>query len=885
MTVRVTATDPAGLAVSDDFVVTVAASGSETVVNDVAAQNQFLTGTSANDVFVIANASTLYSWGPTNDEQGIIIWTDSATDTTYDVLTGFEKIRFTDRTVLVSTLLQPGPDYFDTADTVQSFTGKTANDRFFVNAASTNYTWGPTGDGLGIVIWTNSTTDATYDVLKGFESIVFSDRVVNLVGGSPTNTAPTVANPIADQTIIEEQQLNFALPANVFADAEGDPLTRTATLSGGAALPSWLTFNAATGTFSGRPDDAQVGAIAVTVTARDPGGLAVADTFMLTVTPFNDAPTVVAPIADRFVAANNAVSFALPANTFADVDNPTLALAATLAGGGALPAWLSFNAATRTFSGTPAAGNIGFADIVVTATDAGGKAVSDMFRLTVTATNAAPTVANPIADQALVEEQQLNFLLPANVFADADGDALTRIATLQGGAALPAWLTFNATTGTFSGRPDDAQVGTIAVTVTARDPGGLSVADTFNLMVTPFNDAPTVATPIADKSTAAGSALTLVLPANTFADVDNPTLTLTAKLASGAALPSWLTFNAAIRALTGTPATGNVGFSDVVVTATDAGGKAVSDTFRLTVTAAPTGEVVYTDNPSVNQSITATSANDVFVINKASTGYQWGATQSGTGIVVWNSTGYDILFGFEKLRFTNKTVDLTTQGPIYQDDPDLIQHLTGKTSNDSFVIAGPSSAYRWGPTATGTGVVVWTASTSDNTYDVLTGFEKLQFSDATVTLTGAGATLTATVSGNAARNVLTGADRNDRMLGNGGNDVLYGSLGRDVLSGGTGDDTFRFTRAAYTPTGAQRDLITDFDDAGNDAIDLSAVWSGTLAYRGTGLFTGAHQVRISDIDGPHLLIEVNLSGDATPEMQILLLNTSRASMTAGDFLL
>src|SRR3712207_6866715 len=40
-----------------------------------------------------------------------------------------------------------------------------------------------------------------------------------------------------------------------------------------------------------------------------------------------------------------------------------------------------------------------------------------------------------------------------------------------------------------------------------------------------------------------GTAFAFVVPANTFSDADNDDLTLTATLANGNALPTWLTFN------------------------------------------------------------------------------------------------------------------------------------------------------------------------------------------------------------------------------------------------------------------------------------------------------------------------------------------------------
>ena len=73
--------------------------------------------------------------------------------------------------------------------------------------------------------------------------------------------------------------------------------------------------------------------------------------------------------ANQNAIVGSAFSLVLPANTFTDVDSgDTLTYTATnAADGAALPAWLSFNAATRTFSGTPAAGDVGTLGVRVTA--------------------------------------------------------------------------------------------------------------------------------------------------------------------------------------------------------------------------------------------------------------------------------------------------------------------------------------------------------------------------------------------------------------------------------------------------------------------------------------------------------------------------------------
>ena len=562
----------------------------------------------------------------------------------------------------------------------------------------------------------------------------------NLVTSSVANVAPVVAKPIVNQTTAEEATFTFTLPADTFTDANNDTLTYSAKLANGAALPSWLTFNAATRTFSGRPDDAQVGTLSVVVTVSDGRGGTVSDAFDIVVTPVNDAPTVLAPIADQSATEGREYSFVVPTGTFGDVDGDTLTITATLNDGSALPSWLTFNATSRLFSGIPPAGT---ADLTVrvTASDGKGGMVSDSFVLTTPAgANRAPTVQTPIPDVTGTEQVAFTFKLPAGIFTDADGDTLTKTVTLENGQPLPSWLTYNAATETFTGMPDDPQVGTIAIRVTASDGKGGVVSDTFNLTIAPVNDAPVVANPIADATATTGSAFSFIVPANAFTDVDSPTLTYSATLASGAALPSWLTFNAATRTFSGTPADGSVGAVSVRVTATDSAGAKATDDFTITVSRPNSAETLY-QNTTANQTIDAGDGRDVFVFNTTSSGYSWGPTQDGKGIVVWKGSSFDILFNFEELRFTNKSIEVSSilgsGTPDVLDDPDAVQHLTGTSTADRFIIDALSTDYRWGPTQDGKGVVVWRTA-GDDTYDILTGFETLVFDDRTVDISGIG---------------------------------------------------------------------------------------------------------------------------------------------------
>ena len=197
--------------------------------------------------------------------------------------------------------------------------------------------------------------------------------------------------------------------------------------------------------------------------------------------PGNQSPQVSSPLLDQVAIEGDAFSFTVPGTTFSDPDaGDVLAYSATLADGTALPTWLNFNAATRTFSGTPGNADLGSLNITVTATDTGGLSVSDNFAVTVANSNDAPVVSIALADQSANQDTAFSFTVPVSTFSDPDaGDVLAYSATLADGTALPTWLNFNAATRTFSGTPGNADLGSLSITVTATDTGGLTVSDNF----------------------------------------------------------------------------------------------------------------------------------------------------------------------------------------------------------------------------------------------------------------------------------------------------------------------------------------------------------------------------------------------------------------------
>lgn len=141
------------------------------------------------------------------------------------------------------------------------------------------------------------------------------------------------------------------------------------------------------------------------------------------------------------------------------------------------------------------------------------------------------------------------------------------------------------------------------------------------------------------------------------------------------------------------------------------------------------------------------------------------------------------------------------------------------------------------------------------------------------------------LKGGAGNDKLDGGAHNDALLGLAGNDLLTGNLGKDVMMGGAGNDVFRFAVKSDSLVGGKADVIKDFDDFGNDRIDVSGLFGPHMTYRHDGAFTAAGQVRVHDVAGPDVLVEVNTGGSLAADFAIRLAHTTLASMSASDFIL
>lgn len=191
----------------------------------------------------------------------------------------------------------------------------------------------------------------------------------------------------------------------------------------------------------------------------------------------NSTPVLVTPIGPQIAREDARFVFAVPAGTFRDDDaGDTLAFSASSATYGQLPFWLSFDPATRTFSGTPGNFDVGTDAIRVFAIDPEGKAVSTVFDLTVADANSPPIVVTEPRDRTLGVNRDLSLRIDT-LFRDEDvGDTLALTFTTNGTSGLPDWLSLSATGGTLFGHPGYDDIGNTTLVMTATDRAGASAS-------------------------------------------------------------------------------------------------------------------------------------------------------------------------------------------------------------------------------------------------------------------------------------------------------------------------------------------------------------------------------------------------------------------------
>ena len=385
---------------------------------------------------------------------------------------------------------------------------------------------------------------------------------VTVSSSETPNRPPAAVGTIATQDLRESDSRTLNA-ASFFTDPDNDPLTFSAQSS---------STEVATANVSGTQVELRAvaeGTATVTLTARDPDGLTATHSFGVTVSPAgeaNRAPVAVGNISPRTLAEGD--SETLDASSyFTDPDNDDLAFSAQSS---------STGVATAAVSGSQieldaiAHGN---ATVTLTAEDPEGLTATLSFSVTVEAPNRPPTVVDTIPAQTITTGGS-ETLDASSHFGDPDNDDLTFSAQSSN---------TNKVTVSVSGSQvvvEGVARGTSTVTITAADPAGLSASTEFGVTVTKVNQPPVVSSPYDDIKMVVGHT-SLYQPWRQFHDPDHKYAKLTITAVSSDTDVVQLSLSG-ILTLISLNSVGE-GEATVTVTARDPGDLAAQQSFQVSV--------------------------------------------------------------------------------------------------------------------------------------------------------------------------------------------------------------------------------------------------------------------------------------------------------------
>ena len=360
----------------------------------------------------------------------------------------------------------------------------------------------------------NATTTITFDVTV-----------------DPVNNPPSI-DAVPNLSLLEDGATQIINLTGITAGvSESQPLTVSATSNNTLLLPdpnvTYISPNT-TGVLSFATAPDQFGTATVTITVTDgglDGNLSTADdngiftrAFDVVVNQVNDSPTIDS-LADLTIDEDAAQqSIDLTGITAGGGETQDLRIIATSSDLALIPNPVvdyTSNNSVGSVSFTPVAAQSGIATITVTVTDAGldGNIESDgdngttviTFGVTINPINDPPTI-DPLTNLELLEDAETKEIALVGISAgDSESQPLRVEAVSSNPTIIPnpliSYITDN-TTGSLNLTPLADQFGSSTITVTVTD-GGLdgnlatandngSVTTTFDVVVSPVNDAPTI---------------------------------------------------------------------------------------------------------------------------------------------------------------------------------------------------------------------------------------------------------------------------------------------------------------------------------------------------------------------------------------------------------
>jgi uncharacterized protein (TIGR02145 family) len=279
---------------------------------------------------------------------------------------------------------------------------------------------------------------------------IFVITVVNV------NDPPAITSSPATTSVAVGSNFTYQVVAND-PDA-GDVLSYSAVV-----LPSWLSFNSTSHTFSGTPSKSNIGDNNVMVRVSD-GDVNTDQQFVITVYGIAHTPVITStPVTS--VPEDALYSYQITAT---DEDGDLLTYSAQVK-----PAWLSFNTSTHVLSGTPTNAEVGNHNVTLRVSD-GTLYADQKFEIRVDNVNDAPVITSSPATSVTINSTY-TYQVVAN---DPDvGDVLSYSAVV-----LPSGFSFNSTNHTLIGTPTSSDPSSLDVLLRVSD-GEVYTEQSFSIIV------------------------------------------------------------------------------------------------------------------------------------------------------------------------------------------------------------------------------------------------------------------------------------------------------------------------------------------------------------------------------------------------------------------
>ena len=450
-----------------------------------------------------------------------------------------------------------------------------------------------TGDGNMAIIYRASSNGLTVD-----------DTIVVTV--NPVDDGPTVANLIDDIAVSEDASNSTIDLSLVFTDIDNNDsdITPSVLSNNNSAL---ITTSISGKTLTLNFQNNQNGTAELVIRGTSNGKTA-DDTFQIIVNAVDDAPTVANAPSDVTVnedADNTVIDLS---NVINDIDNENTSIQLSLVdkGNESFAQTRSFDYTLRYFQENQNTDGDGI--LIIYRGTSNSLTVDDTIVVIVNPVDDSPIVANAVSDLTVSEDAETTLIDLVSVFTDIDNDdtKITKVLISNNNSDLVT----HTLVGNDLNLIFDTNSSGVATIVIEGTSNGKTVNDTLIVTVTPVDDAPAIANALSDVIIDEDADDGVISIADLFTDIDNANDSITVRIQSNDNI-SIASINIEGDSITFDLIDNQFGVINLIIEGIS-NGKAILDTFKITITPINDVPIVLNKQFELNEAFASQSLEEKF---------------------------------------------------------------------------------------------------------------------------------------------------------------------------------------------------------------------------------------------------------------------------------